>query len=94
MKLERLQICSTMKHATVRDLRNHYTKLLAWIDAGEEIAVSRRGVVIARLVPEKGKKPDRVDWEKSAAFHLDRSKLPKLSVAVVADLLKDNQGRY
>jgi len=42
-----------MKQAKVSDLRNHYTKLLAWIDAGEEIAVIRRGLVIARLIPEK-----------------------------------------
>jgi len=81
-----------MKQAKVSDLRNHYTKLLAWIDAGEEIAVIRRGLVIARLIPEKVKKTDYVDWGKSAAFRLDRSKFPKLSATVVVDLLKDNQG--
>ncbi len=42
-----------MKTATVRELRNRYSTVLKWIDAGEEVAISRRGVVIARLVPEK-----------------------------------------
>jgi antitoxin (DNA-binding transcriptional repressor) of toxin-antitoxin stability system len=41
-----------MKTATVRELRNRYTQLLEWIDAGEEIRITRRGIVIARLVPE------------------------------------------
>ena len=58
-----------MKQAKVSDLRNHYTKLLAWIDAGEEIAVIRRGLVIARLIPEKVKKTDYVDWGKSCLLY-------------------------
>jgi antitoxin (DNA-binding transcriptional repressor) of toxin-antitoxin stability system len=41
-----------MKTATVRELRNRYTQLLEWIDAAEEIRITRRGIVIARLVPE------------------------------------------
>ncbi len=36
-----------MKTATVRDLSNHYTKLLAWIAAGEEIIITQRGKPIA-----------------------------------------------
>ena len=53
-----LQICSTMKTATVRELRNHYTQLLKWLDAGEEIKITRRGIVIARLVPENAARLD------------------------------------
>jgi hypothetical protein len=34
---------------TVRELRNRYTQLLEWIDAGEEIRITRRGIVIARF---------------------------------------------
>jgi antitoxin (DNA-binding transcriptional repressor) of toxin-antitoxin stability system len=41
-----------MKIATVRELRNRYTQLLKWLDTGEEIKITRRGVVIARLVPK------------------------------------------
>jgi antitoxin (DNA-binding transcriptional repressor) of toxin-antitoxin stability system len=81
-----------MKTATVRDLRNHYSKLLGWIDAGEEVAVSRRGRVIARLVPEGGKKPQRVDWKTSAAYRMDKMALPHLSAAASAALLAESQG--
>ena len=41
-----------MKTATVRELRDGYMQLLKWLDAGEEIKITRRGVVIARLVAE------------------------------------------
>jgi antitoxin (DNA-binding transcriptional repressor) of toxin-antitoxin stability system len=80
-----------MKTATVRDLRNHYTKLLGWIDAGEEVAVSRRGRVIARLVPEAGKKLGRVDWRTSAAVKMDKTALPLFGVKDSATLLAESQ---
>jgi prevent-host-death family protein len=53
-----------MKTATVRDLRNHFAKVSRWIRAGEEVEITRRGEVMARLVPtaaislKKGIKPD------------------------------------
>jgi prevent-host-death family protein len=45
-------MCSTKKTATVRDLRNHYTGILKWIRAGENVQISQRGKAVARLVPE------------------------------------------
>jgi prevent-host-death family protein len=61
-----------MRTATIRDLRNHYADLLKWIEAGEEISITRRGKPIARLVPETVP-DDFVDWSKSAAFTRDRT---------------------
>jgi prevent-host-death family protein len=63
-----------MKTATVRQLRNEYTKLLRWVAAGEEVIITRRGQTVARLIPEKPARPKKVDWTKSAAFQADRSK--------------------
>ena len=58
-----------MKTATVRELRNRYTQLLEWIDAGEEVRITRRGIVIARLVPEnRARAHPGVDWTRSAAL--------------------------
>ncbi|MBV9659274.1 MAG: type II toxin-antitoxin system Phd/YefM family antitoxin [Verrucomicrobia bacterium] len=82
-----------MKTATVRELRNHYSAVLKWIEAGEEVAISKRGVVIARLVPEKRRTAGRVDWTKSAAFRRDRSGERILSVEESAALL-DNKGNW
>ncbi|MGC1480200.1 MAG: type II toxin-antitoxin system prevent-host-death family antitoxin [Chthoniobacterales bacterium] len=62
-----------MRTATVRDLRNHYADLLKWIEAGEEIAITRRGKTIARLVPETPGHDAVFDWSKSAALTRDRT---------------------
>lgn len=83
-----------MKTATVRDLRNHYTKLLAWIAAGEEIIITQRGKSIARLTPERGADSPKVDWSRSAAVTRDRSGEKVLSAAESARLIAEAGGRW
>lgn len=41
-----------MKTATIRDLRTRFPFLETWLRAGEEIAITKRGKTVARLVPE------------------------------------------
>ena len=65
--------CSTMRTATVRDLRNRYTSLLGWISAGEEIVITQRVKAIARLVPEPAQTDKEVDWTQSPAVMRDRA---------------------
>lgn len=62
-----------MRTATVRDLRNHYTSLLGWISAGEEIIITQRGKPVARLIPEKPAGPAKVNWTDSPAVTRDRT---------------------
>ena len=40
-----------MKTATVRDLRNNFARVSAWISAGQEVEITKRGRPLARLVP-------------------------------------------
>lgn len=40
-----------MKTATVRDLRNNFSKLEAWLAEGEEISIEKRGEPVAVLSP-------------------------------------------
>jgi len=53
-----------MKTATVRDLRTRFPVLARWMEDGEQIEITRRGRVIARMTPVvsggpgKRKKPD------------------------------------
>jgi antitoxin (DNA-binding transcriptional repressor) of toxin-antitoxin stability system len=68
-----------MKTATVRELRNHYTSVMKWIEAGEEVKISKRGKVIARLVPERPKARRKVDWSTSSAVTTDKSKWPMIT---------------
>ncbi len=62
-----------MKTATVRDLRNHGKTLLAWLDEGEEILITRRGESFARLIPEKKPPNGKVNWADSPEITRDRS---------------------
>jgi len=83
------------KTATVRDLRNHYNTLLAWIEAGEEILITRKGKSLARLVPEKSSpQHKKLDWEKSAAFSIDHSGEKMLTAKESAALLHASQGNW
>lgn len=49
-----------MKTATVRDLRNNFSKLETWLAEGEEILIEKRGQPVAVLKPTETKfvKPD------------------------------------
>jgi prevent-host-death family protein len=40
-----------MKKATVADLRNRFPKVFRWIQEGEQVELTKRGKLIARLVP-------------------------------------------
>jgi len=42
-----------MKTASVRDLRQNFPRIMAWIADGEEVAVTMRRKVVARLIPER-----------------------------------------
>ena len=51
-----------MKTASVRDLRQNFPRVMAWIADGEQVAVTMRRKVIARLVPEQPTAPARPDF--------------------------------
>jgi antitoxin (DNA-binding transcriptional repressor) of toxin-antitoxin stability system len=40
-----------MKTASVRDLRHDFARVLAWTQAGEQVAITLRRQPVARLVP-------------------------------------------
>jgi antitoxin (DNA-binding transcriptional repressor) of toxin-antitoxin stability system len=83
-----------MKTATVRDLRNRYTSLLSWIGAGEEIVITQRGKAIARLIPEREKSSQKVDWSQSPAVKRDRSSSRVLTAAESLNLIHEASGKW
>ncbi len=48
-----------MKTATIRDLRNRFPRVAAWIEQGEPVEITRGGKIFARLVPATPEKPRR-----------------------------------
>lgn len=81
-----------MKSTTVRELRNNYSKVLKWVSKGEEVEVTRRGKVVAKVIPPVLAGSSEVDWTKSAA--LNRK---PWSAALASDqsaaILAESQGR-
>lgn len=79
-----------MKSTTVRELRNNYSKVLGWVADGEEVQVTRRGKVVAKVVPPIGPRTV-VDWSQSAALTQPRW-ANKLSSKKSAEILAASQG--
>jgi antitoxin (DNA-binding transcriptional repressor) of toxin-antitoxin stability system len=48
-----------MKTASVRDLRQNFARVLAWLQAGEEVAITMRRKAVATLIPCSKKKRAR-----------------------------------
>ena len=46
-----------MKTASVADLRNRFPSVFRWIEAGETVELTKRGRVVARIVPAPPAKP-------------------------------------
>lgn len=83
-----------MKTATVRDLRNRYTSVLRWVSAGEDVLITQRGKVIARLSPENDQTAQEVDWASSPEVVRDRTGDPVLSAEQSAEILAEASGRW
>jgi antitoxin (DNA-binding transcriptional repressor) of toxin-antitoxin stability system len=81
-----------MKTASVRDLRNRYAEVLRWLETGQDVAIKRRGRVVARLTPESEASAEEVDWNVSAAARRDRRRDPLLSASQAAAVLRESQG--
>ena len=57
---------SHMKTASVREVQHNLAAVLEMVSGGQEIAVTKRGRVIARIVPAR-RKTGPVKWPDSAA---------------------------
>ena len=49
-----------MKTASVRELRNDFARLSAWIENGEPVEITKRGKVFAHLIPATGTRPRKL----------------------------------
>ena len=83
-----------MKTATVRDLRNRYTSVLRWVSAGEDVLITQRGIVIARLIPETAQTAHEVDWASSPEVRRDRSGDRVLTAEHSAEIIAEASGKW
>jgi len=45
-----------MKTASIRDMRHDFNRVLAWVNNGEEVAITKHRRTVARLVPPSNRK--------------------------------------
>lgn len=83
-----------MRTASVRDLRNHYTSLLGWVKAGEEVVITQRGKPVARLVPENAAVPQVVNWADAPEVTRDRSGERMLTAKESLELIHEAGGKW
>lgn len=46
-----------MKTASIADLRNRFPSVFRWIEEGETVELTKRGRIVARIVPAPPAKP-------------------------------------
>jgi antitoxin (DNA-binding transcriptional repressor) of toxin-antitoxin stability system len=83
-----------MKTATVRQLRTEFPKVLAWVIAGQEVAITRRRKIVANLTPAGDaprKKLARPDFSARLRQIYGDKVIP---APKMAEILADNKGRY
>ncbi|ENW97107.1 type II toxin-antitoxin system Phd/YefM family antitoxin [Acinetobacter sp. NIPH 298] len=67
-----------MEMVKITDAKSHFSALLQRVESGEEIAIARRGKIIARLVPEKKSNMSAADALQQA-WHLGGLQLDSIS---------------
>jgi antitoxin (DNA-binding transcriptional repressor) of toxin-antitoxin stability system len=83
-----------MKTASVRDLRQNFGSLLAWLEDGQEIQITMRRRVVARLVPAGPKSAAKVRMPDFSA-RLKKIHGEKVISAEQAEaILDENKGRF
>ena len=80
-----------MRRATVRDLRYHFREVESLLREGEEIQITKRRRVIAKLIPTKPTDPSRALDLLARLKKIYKNKPLKVTGA---DLISRERGRY
>jgi antitoxin (DNA-binding transcriptional repressor) of toxin-antitoxin stability system len=83
-----------MKTASVRELRQNFGSLLAWLEDGQEIQITMRRRVVARLVPARPNSAAKVSMPDFIArlkkIHGERV----ISAEQAQAILDENKGQF
>jgi antitoxin (DNA-binding transcriptional repressor) of toxin-antitoxin stability system len=83
-----------MKTASVRELRQNFGSLLTWLEEGQEIQITMRRRIVARLVPDRPKSAAKVRMPNFAARLKKIHGEKVLSAEETQAILDENKGRY
>ena len=71
---------------SLADAKNHLSALVARVEQGEEIAITRRGVPVVRLVPDSGDRAGRAGRHERVGAALERLHHLRSGVVLEGDL--------
>ena len=83
-----------MKTASVRELRQNFGSLLTWLEEGQEIQITMRRRVVARLVPDRPKSTPKARLPDFAARLKKIHGAKVISAEGARAILDENKGRY
>jgi antitoxin (DNA-binding transcriptional repressor) of toxin-antitoxin stability system len=83
-----------MKTASVRELRQNFGHLLTWIEEGQEILITMRRRVVARLVPERTRSRAKVRMPNFAGRLKKIHGNKVISSDKAHAILDENRGQY
>jgi antitoxin (DNA-binding transcriptional repressor) of toxin-antitoxin stability system len=81
-----------MKTASIREVRHDFSRILEWVAGGEEVAITKRHVTVARLLPAQRKKSTRHPMPDVTARLQKVFGRKVISDKVMKKILEDNQG--
>lgn len=84
-----------MKTATVRQIRHDFGTVLNWVEDGEQVAISKRGKVVALLTPPPAAKSVRTRKRPDLAARLRLRDGDRVIMArAMDDILDFNKGLH
>ena len=88
-------IVVNMKTATTREVQHHFSRVLDWVDAGEEVVITRRGKRVATLGPiheEADPMEKKVNWNESLQeWDKNLADLPRYEGTLMEAIRKDER---
>lgn len=78
----------------MRELRGEFPKVMAWVDAGEEVVITKRRKVVARLSPATDQAETKAPLPDFQKRQQEIFGDKKISAEAMAEILDFNRGRY
>ena len=77
---------------SVAEAKSHLSEIIARVEAGDEVVITKRGVEVVRMIPIVPKKATKINWEAIRKF---RESLPisEISGAELIRQMRDEE-RY
>ncbi len=79
-----------MKSATISDLRYNFPRVEAWFSGGEEVQLTKRGIIIGRIIPGAA----RIVSQKTPDFAARAKRIFGDRIIDTAAILDYNKGHY